>query len=285
METKKENKVKTVMEAVAITLLYLLIQLAVSIIISLVVSLAMSADNMDKEALLNSINAMQPLMLFISNLICTVLFGIWYYLGYVRKDKLAGTYEPWHEKMCDAKVIAFIVFSSLAIGLFDRHIADLIIMISPESGELLSTIMSNVSEVTPMNITSMVILSAMATAFVFPGIIMQKFKKSFGMAACIIIPAILFAVLMLNPVQTIYGIPFGLVMMFISYKFNSVVPGMLVILINNIGAILLNQIFSPGLPPVVSACCVVVFLALSIFMYRKMPFSSKDTKDIPSQNE
>ncbi|WP_330376367.1 CPBP family intramembrane glutamic endopeptidase, partial [Butyrivibrio sp. AE3004] len=94
----------------------------------------------------------------------------------------------------------------------------------------------------------------MATAFAFPGIIMQKLKKSFGMAGCIIIPSILFAVLMLNPVQSIYGIPFGLVMMFVSYRFNSVVPGMMIIIINNAGAVILNQVFNPGLPPAVSAC-------------------------------
>lgn len=285
METKKDNKVKIVFGAVGIALLYLLIQLAVSIIFSVVVTLTMYTADMDKETLLSKISELQPFMLLISNFISTILFGVWYYLGYVKKDKLAGTYEPWLKKICDAKVIAFIVFSSLAIGLLDRHIADLIIMISPESGGLLSTIISGVSEVNPINIITMVLLASTSIAFAFQGIIMQSMKKSFGIAGCVIIPAILFAIIMLNPVQTIYGIPFGLVMMFVSYKFNSVVPGMLVLMINNAGAMIIYEIFDSGLSPVVSVVLVVVFLTLSILIYRKLPVPNKDGKDTHALSE
>ncbi|WP_022762144.1 MULTISPECIES: hypothetical protein [unclassified Butyrivibrio] len=285
METKKENKVKTVFGAVGIALLYLLIQLVVSIIASIIISVSVPRESMDNEALTAFVMSYQPIMVFVSNLIGTILFGIWYYLGYVKKDQLAGTYVPCLDKICNINAIGFIVFSALTIGLFDRHVADLVMMLSPESGEYFHRIMAGVSDPTPINLISMILLSSMGTAFAFPGIMMQNLKKTFGIAGCIIIPSILLAIIMLNPVQSIYGIPFSLVMMFVSYKFSSAIPGMMIGIINNAGAVILNEILKKELPPAISACFVVIFLGLSIFFYRRLPFSHKDESDIPSQSE
>ncbi|WP_408072596.1 type II CAAX prenyl endopeptidase Rce1 family protein [Butyrivibrio sp. JL13D10] len=281
METKTENKVKILFEVVGIALLYLFIQLAVTIAFTLVIMLTVSTA--DKGAVLNKATELQPVMVLISNLIITIVFGIWYYLGYVRKNKLEGTYEPWQKKICDAKSIAFIVITTLAIGLLDGQIADFVVRITHGGGDLYSQIASVFHEVTLMNIISMVLLAPMATAFAFSGIIFQKMKKSFGMAGCIIIPAILLAISMLNPVQMIYGIPLDLFMMFVSYKYNSVLPGMLVMIINNAGATILGAIFSNGVPPAVGVF-IVVFFVLSIFLYRKLPLY-RDTKDIHTHNE
>ena len=285
METKKENKVKTVFGAVGIMLLYLLIQLAISIVISIFGTLAMTGENIEKDALIDIINKMKPLMVFISNFISTVLFGVWYYLGYVRKSKKTGTYESGLKRIGNAKALAFIFCSAMSVGLFDRHIADLTMLLFPGSKDMFNTVMDGLTELTFVNVVSTVILSAAATAFAFSGIMMQSLKKSFGMAGCIIIPAILLAILMFNPVQSIYGIPFGLVMMFVSYKFNSAIAGMLVIMVNNIGSIVINGVVKRDIPPVISGCFVIIFLVLSYILYRKLPASQKDENPVSNDDD
>jgi membrane protease YdiL (CAAX protease family) len=74
---------------------------------------------------------------------------------------------------------------------------------------------------------------------VFRGVVLQGFLKRYSPAKAIIWSAVIFGVAHLNPWQFLAAFPMGLVIGWVYWKTNSLVPGMLIHFINNSSAFLM----------------------------------------------
>ncbi|WP_408072597.1 lysostaphin resistance A-like protein [Butyrivibrio sp. JL13D10] len=275
MKTTKGSKAKAIFAALGIILLVLGIQAVIGAICSAgatYVHFVQTGEAFaDQAEYMEYISGILTVAQFLGEIACIVVFGLWYFLGYVRKDKKQGTYESGLKKVANVKTIAFLTFASLGIYAFDLLIVKATEILIPGSKELYSQIMGAVTGGNPIiAIITVALLAPFAEELALRAVMLKNSKKAFGMVGCVILTALMFGLMHMNPMQSLYAIPMGLLLGFVAYKYNSVVPAIIVHIINNTCSMLIPSLMGRALSAIEAAIVFVVFFALAVFTYKKL---------------
>lgn len=241
VETEKKSRGwKAIVGGFFITVLFLLIQSVISVIGSSVATVAYMNQNggeltSQEELAAYLLNSdYMTIILFVAILVTGVIGCLWYKFGYVKKytkdDRLALKGKMINRKALGTLVLAGIGCYSLAL-----LIASVIAAVSPAAIDNFNSMMGSVTGGNAfLSFITVVILAPIAEEVIFRGIIFRKLLKTNTAAVAIVAQALLFAFYHFNIVQGIYVLPIALVLGYTAYKFQSVLPGMLIHAVNNL---------------------------------------------------
>lgn len=213
---------------------------------------------------------------FMTNLLVasTAVYGIvvllWYKLVYVKKYT-AEKREAFKENVLKGKVLISLVIAAVGCYCFDILVATVVSIISPEALESFNSLMdSALGGDELMAFLAVVILAPIAEELLFRGIIFRMLVKHWSEIAAIIVSALLFGIYHMNLMQAIYVLPVGLLLGYTAYKCKSVLPCIMIHMINNFMPYVLGV-----LPESLQAewFCVIIVLvcAAALFAIWKMP--------------
>ncbi len=234
-------------------------------------------DNVDLLAEKIAEAAYSPLSIqlatFVAEILAILLGLLWYNLVYTKND----TSE--YKKLIRTKVfkpITFVYVTLLAIGFYgvDALLSQLVTIISPQAGENFENMMDiSLDLSSPMSWISVVILAPIAEELMFRGIIIRWIKEYVSMWGVIAISAIMFGIMHMNVMQSIYVLPLACALGFAAYKYESVLPAIGIHMLNNLIAMLMGIINFPseGLVYAVLIACAVIGVGAAILIYRNSP--------------
>ncbi|MBO7335378.1 MAG: CPBP family intramembrane metalloprotease [Lachnospiraceae bacterium] len=242
MKEMKESKVKTFFFCLWVIIAVLLIQAGVSVIgiLPKAVQLMLETGGMGEEYMkrYQEYAMSGPVLMtlqFTAEIVCIVVLGIWYYFGYVRKDKQKGIYKPIGKKYNLLKDTGFILSGCLAAWALAVLLQIIVSSLMPKTneavGEMLNTALGGGTQW--MGIVTAVILAPICEELTVRGIILQRSKRAFGVVGCVVMSAVMFGIFHLNPIQGIYVLPLGLFWGFVGYKKNSFIPCVFCHMLNN----------------------------------------------------
>jgi membrane protease YdiL (CAAX protease family) len=261
---KKQSKVKAVIFAIIVTVAFLLL-LSIAQSVMLVPDMLKAVTEQgitDGAELLEVVSAKEGLMAnaqFLSEIVLIVIMGLWYYLGYIKKEKLAGTYEPVTKKLSNGNNLAFVIFGCLAASSLVYVLYYVLEAAIPDQVDQFADTMSSLAD-NWKGLTAVMIGAPIAEELTIRGIISKKTKRAFGVVGCVIISALCFSAIHANLIQGVYTLPLGLFYGFLAYKFNSVIPSMLChIYHNSLAGIVEETIGVYGVVAVLVVSCVAIF--------------------------
>ena len=246
LKAKKAGKVPTFFFGLWVIIAVLLIQVAISVIGIIPVSAKLMLESggnnevyMEKYAEYLANSDILTILQFVAEIVCIIVLSIWYYFGYVKKDKKNGVYKPVSSKYRLIKDSGFILCGSLACFGLAATLSALMAYLMP-------SVSSAVSDALNLAMGgNTVILAPVCEELALRGIVLQRSKRAYGFIGCIIISAVLFGIFHLNPIQGIYVLPMGLFWGFIGYRFNSVIPCLLCHFLNNLYSFIMPQFVNP----------------------------------------
>lgn len=209
--------------------------------------------------------------LFVGDLLCILVALIWYYRGYVKKDKEKGVYRPLKEKTDGIKTGGFILCGCIACW-------GLAVVLQRIGAMLLPQTAADVNQFLNMTIDGSIVFGILAVVIMAPifeeltvrGIIVQRAKRSFGVIGCMVISAIFFGIFHMNLIQGIYVLPMGLFFGFVAYRFNSVIPCFFCHIINNVLGMFVPAFVNPVLLFIVfGAITALIGVKLGYFNFEK----------------
>lgn len=218
------------------------------------------------------------LVTFIGTLVAAAVMVVWYIFRVYKKSVKLGTYESVLLKLKNKKSILFLLCGTFA-GFFTAvAIEDLTEMLMPNFSTLFNAVMGSVvGGVDVLGLILAVVLAPIGEEVCLRGLALDRARKTFGLAGCMIYSAIMFGILHLNPIQGLYAIPIGLFLGFVAYKYKSVIPCIIVHAINNlVGSFASGEWITRWYIP---ACLAVVFAALMIIMGRDVEFLKNNQGD------
>lgn len=210
--------------------------------------------------------------------ICAIIMVIWYYNGYCKKEKKAGTYKSALPLFREWRFDAFLV--AVTLGVFGLSV---LIQIATEA--MLPNVASLMNDVLSLALGGNQVIALLAAVVFAPiceevtirGIALRRCERAFGLVGCMLITAVLFGVMHLNPIQGLYALPMGLAWGFIGYKTHSVIPGIVCHALNNLAGTLLGNYIDPEQYPWVYAIFFLVFGALAFVLGKKIPCITNNT--------
>jgi membrane protease YdiL (CAAX protease family) len=268
MEEKKNSRAKSVLIAVGIFIIYLVTQTLTGAVGGMIGGAIAGLKGLDvKEFVIGLI----PKLTFIASIITIIIFGIWYYFGFVKKDIKADKHESGITKMKDPGTIAFIVVLTLGMHFFVCLVGSLVGYLIPGSGEWLDSIMGmSVGENDIAGYLSIMLIAPISEEIAFRGVMLRKLKESFGFVGCVTVTTVLFGIMHLNPMQSIYVLPMGVMFAYVAYKYDSVIPAIIAHILNNCVGIILPGILGRNLKDLESAILFAIFISLSMIIGTRM---------------
>ena len=183
---------------------------------------------------------------FVSEIVSIVAAAVWYYLGYVKKDKENGTYRPFGMKFKGYKSICFILCGTLACWGFASVLQQIVSMLMPATASAVNDLLNaTLGGYEVLGIITLVLLAPIFEELAVRGIILQRSKRAFGVAGCMIISAVMFGIFHMNPIQAIYVLPLGLFWGYVGYRFNTVIPCIFCHILNNLLGIIMPSYINP----------------------------------------
>lgn len=260
MDKSLKPKMKTILFAVLLIVLMLAIQFVAAFFAGIAVSLGtvLTGNNLVYESLI-------PISVLLSQIACLIVFGIWYYTKYVKKDKNEGVYESGLKKILHFKDLAFIIALSVAGFFFANIVSQIEVAVMPEAGKEFESMMENVlGNGSIIGVISAALLAPISEEIVFRGLLVKNAKKVFGITGCILLSGIAFGIVHLNPIQSIYAIPLGMLLAYLAYRYSSIIPAILLHMINNSLSVFLPKIYHGNLGYIACAVLCLVFLAAAV---------------------
>ena len=268
MEEKKNSRAKSVLIAVGIFIIYLGAQTLTGAVGGMIGGIFARIKGLDAN---EYVIGLIPEFTLIACIVSIVIFGIWYYFGFVKKDIKADKYESGITKMKDPVTIAFIVVLTLGMHFFVCLVASSVGYLIPGSGELLDSIMGmTVGENDIAGYLSIMLIAPISEELAFRGVMLRKLKESFGFVGCVAITAVLFGIMHLNPMQSIYVLPMGVMFAYVAYKYDSVIPAIIAHILNNCVGMILPGILGRNLKDLESAILFVIFISFSLIIGNRM---------------
>ncbi len=167
----------------------------------------------------------------------TAAYGIvvllWYKLAFVKKYT-AEKKAAFKETVLKGKVIGSLVIAAVGCYCLDLLVATLVGMLSPATMESFNEMMGSALGGNEfMAFLAVVILAPIAEEVLFRGIVFRMLSKHWSEVAAIIVSTVLFGLYHGNLMQAIYVLPIGLLLGYTVYKCKSVLPCILIHMINN----------------------------------------------------
>lgn len=227
--------------ATSIMGIFMLLQLAVSLpFYSEIMFDAMKITNGDESAALeyymqvisnSSINTKVLLITTSCSLFAAV---IWYYFQYCRKTKLSEIKETC-KNIFTLRTIAGLIVGTIALFFLSSIVAAIVMAIFPVHAEeyqrLLELGLADMSS--PLVFVIIVILAPINEECIFRGLILTKLKKNMKPSFAIILTGVLFGVFHFNLIQSLYVLPVGIALAYVAWKYQSIIPTMIMHAIYN----------------------------------------------------
>ncbi|SEL90379.1 hypothetical protein SAMN04487770_12055 [Butyrivibrio sp. ob235] len=268
----KGSKGKAVLVALGLMLLFLAIQAVVGLVASIIAPIMNPEAATDAAAITAYVMSVMPVVQFIAEIVCILVFGIWYYRSYVKKAKELRTYESGFKKIASLKDIGFILSLTFAAYFLAAVIGWLVTVLIPGSGDLFSSLIGAITDGNKtIGMLTVMLLGPVAEELCFRGVILQKSKKAFGIVGCTVLSAVMFGLMHMNPVQSLYAIPIGAALAFTAYKYESIVPAMIGHIVNNSFSMILSNLVKEDLNQILALVLFAAFAVLSVVIYRSIP--------------
>lgn len=223
---------------------------------------------------------------FLGEVLAIIVLGIWYYRGYVKKDKEAGTYVPVTKKFENKFNVLFVLCLIILGSTLAYIVYTLTDMAIPSTVDAVDEMLGGIAGNT-LGILAICIGAPFSEELALRGILMQKSKNAFGIVGCVLLSGICFGIIHANAVQFLYALSLGAVFAYMAYKFNSVIPSIIGhALHNTFGGAIFLSIGIPGEIVLLVLACVGIF-----FTYKKVTFpveklADSDVADtVAEQNE
>jgi len=205
---------------------------------------------------------------FVGEVVITVVMALWYYFGFIKKEKKEGTYESVLKKLSNKYNILFMISLFIVGSSAVFIIFSILNVVIPDAVEKLSNLTGDVSG-NALGLIAVIIGAPLSEELCIRGIAMKKNKKAFGIIGCMLISAIFFAILHANIVQGLYSLPLGLVYGFLAYRYNSIIPSVIGhVLHNGLGGMIYSKIGVVGM-----VICLVIGCAGVYFTNPKKELS------------
>lgn len=207
----------------------------------------------------------------ITTVITTTLFGLWYKFKYAKKSQM----EQFNSKMKKAFApdqIGFLLLLAVTCYILAMNVIIIIGYLSEGTLDTYRQMTQLAFSEGPITFILAVFLAPIGEECLVRGLIQRRLEKYLPMTAVLIIVAVLFGILHANIVQGIFVIPLGLATGYLSYKFQSVLPAILLHMVYNFipqvidlvpGTILDQDIVWQIAAVVLVICTVVVKKAMS----------------------
>ncbi len=266
----KSIKFKTVLFGLLILLLFLMIQLFTGIAGGIFASIFWAIRSGGHFVYEEMLATVQPYILFISEIISIIVFGIWYYFEHVKPYYSEnGESSDGVRNICTAKALSFIVCSTFSGFSFALLISHVVGALWPASQAIFDQLMSlSIGDDTIIGYLTIMFFAPVAEELAFRGVLLQKSKKVFGMTGCIILNSILFAVMHMNPLQSLYVLPIAAIYTYLAYHYRTVFTSILAHIINNSLGVLIPFALHRDLTNVETVVTLLLFSALTVFLYR-----------------
>ncbi|MCR5421652.1 MAG: CPBP family intramembrane metalloprotease [Lachnospiraceae bacterium] len=281
MESSTEvanNKFKTVLFCIWVAAAMLLIQMGVGVIGGIVVSLLSVFKNMggnaaDQQAVMDLLSGKMVYIELAAVILALIIMAFWYYFGYVKKSKADGSYEQPLKKIADVRFFALMIITSIAVYSLAYLLNNFATFLLPEAGEKFADMMQlTFGGNDVVGFIAAGIIGPVCEELTLRGIVLKRSERSFGMVGCIILNALIFSCMHMNPIQGIYALPMGIVFTYVCYRYNSVVPGIILHILNNSISFLLSRFINTDNLSNLIWIVVFVLLALGAFLIaRQMP--------------
>lgn len=269
MNESKSNRVKAVFAAIGILFVFLICSTVTGAVGGAIGGFFANIKGLNVQ---EYVIGLIPKLTLIAEIISIIVFGIWYYFGYVIKDKKEGKYESGFDKIKDLKTIIFLVFLTIGTHFFVCLVGDLVGHLISGSQEWLSEIMGlAIGDHDIAGYLTGMLFAPVAEELAFRGVMLKKLKGGFGFIGCAVISTLMFGIMHLNPMQSIYVLPMGMMFAFVAYKYDSVIPAIIAHILNNCLGIILPSITGRNTHSLESVVLFALFIILAIFTRRKMP--------------
>ena len=283
------KKIKALIFTALVMLLLLIIISVGQAIVMMPDMITLMGEGLMGQELMETLYAKEGLMAngqFVGEVFAILILGIWYYRGYVKKDKEAGTYVKVTKKFENKFNILFVlclIFFGSAIAYIVYTLTDMAIPSTVDAvDEMLGGIAGNV-----LGLLAIFIGAPFSEELALRGIVMQKTKKAFGLVGCVLISGIAFGIIHANIVQFLYALSLGAVFGYIAYKFDSVIPTIIGHAIHNtLGGMIFGLIGIPGEIAIAVVTCVGIFLTYKKVTFPAEKLADSDVADsVAEQNE
>ena len=213
------------------------------------------------------VKEVQPVILFASELVCIAVFGIWYFLKYVKAKDQAEDLQEEHEKPFNVKSMGFIVCLTIVTFCIALLISHFVTALSPASLNLFNSMMNTaMGDENIIGYLTIMLLAPIAEELAYRGILLRKSKTVFGIKGCIILNTLLFAAMHLNPLQSLYAIPVGMTLTYLAYRYNTVGVSILAHVLNNSISVLLPMVLNRDLNNIEIIIALVLFMVPTVLL-------------------
>lgn len=262
---KKPSKVLAVLFA-ALVLIVFMVAISVGqgiVMMKDMMTIVAEQGVTDGKQLLAAINEKEGLLAtaqFVGEIVVIAVMFIWYYLGFVKKDKKAGVYVPVTKKFVDKYNILYVVFLMLAASFSIYAVYAIQEIVMPNKVDDMANLLSGLGD-NSLGIIAVIIGAPLSEELAIRGIISKNSKRAFGMIGCMIISGVCFGVLHGNLVQGLYAFPMGLIFGYIAFRYNTVIPTILGHAFHNgLGGHIYSVIGTPGVIIGLVLSCVGAYI-------------------------
>lgn len=277
-ETKKPKAWVAILVSLGVLLAFFGIQIATSMVASTVASISFYSEHSTEDlqevqeaflAYVQTSDFITP-VLVVSQILTVIIGGIWFYFGYVKKADKAVRKEN-NKKIWTAKALATVVLLAIGCYCFDIVVVQIVATLNPAALETFETMMNMaLGETSVLSIIATVLLAPIGEEILFRGIAFNKLKKALPIWVAIILQAVLFGAAHANLMQFCYVIPIALVLGYVAYRYDSIIPCIGIHMVNNA---LPNLVVL--LPEAVRET-VIPFIIVSIIAFAIVIFVQKD---------
>lgn len=165
------------------------------------------------------------ILMFIIYVGYQVIFGLWYYFMFCRKRQTGD----WKQVLKPQRLIGIVAcgfFMQMSLTMLLTAILPLLPNLYESYMELMETLQPD-DENNVFMVLCVCLLAPIGEELIFRGLTLRIMRKAFPWQVAVIIQAVLFGIYHLNLVQGTYAALLGLFMGYLAYRYNSIVPGIL----------------------------------------------------------
>lgn len=207
-----------------------------------------------------------------------VTAGLWYYIGYVRKNRLNNRKSGSNPKFWELRSVGFLISGCMACYLAGLVIDAVICDIFPEKAERLSELFDmTFGDFAVFELIVVVILGPVFEELVMRGLVVQRAKRTFGLWGCAVISALLFSAYHMNLIQAAYVLPMGFFLGIVAYVYDSLIPCIICHSLYNLISMVVDAVTDEqATVDVVSICAIAVIFAGLALMIACKCFSRRE---------
>lgn len=229
--------------------LFYVIQIAVTVVGAVVVMVQeLGKNGGDVTAASNAMAAaiqspdMLTFLTMVSTAFSTLAFALWYRFGRA-KHYTMEKFRALKDRMCHVRTLALVILAGMSIYLINICAIQVMNMIMPGQVEEYMELMGAISGGNQWVLFLAVgILAPIGEECLFRGLILQKFQKVMPIGAAIVVQAVMFGIFHGNLIQGIYVVLLGVAAGYAAYKLKSVIPAILIHMVNNCMSFVMSAI-------------------------------------------